>query len=74
LIRDAWALALGRPVDTIVNSDLVKGLQQIAANLKSPCAASWLTQIEELRAALIVNINRKIAADALFLGMAAASN
>jgi DNA polymerase-3 subunit delta' len=73
LIRDAWALALGRPQETIVNDDLIRVLQHIAANLKSSCAASWLTQIEELRAELTVNVNRKIATDALFLSMAAAS-
>lgn len=70
LIRDAWALALGLNKDTLVNSDLIKKLQSIAAKLKSEQAASWLTQIEELRAALEVNINRRIASDALMLSMA----
>jgi DNA polymerase-3 subunit delta' len=71
LIRDAWALALGRPGGTIVNGDLLGPLQQIAAELKSSQAATWLKQIEELRGTLEVNINRKIASDALFLTMAA---
>ena len=71
LIRDAWALALGRPQESIVNGDLVKDLQRIAAELKSARAASWLAQIEELGAELTVNINRKIASDALLLAMAA---
>jgi DNA polymerase-3 subunit delta' len=71
LIRDAWALALGRPQESIVNGDLVKDLQRIAAELKSAQAASWLSQIEELRAELTVNINRKIASDALLMAMAA---
>jgi DNA polymerase-3 subunit delta' len=72
LIRDAWALALGRPADSIVNIDLLHPLQQIAAEMRSNQAASWLTQIEELRAALEVNINRKITSDALLMAMAAA--
>jgi hypothetical protein len=72
LIRDAWALALGRPADSIVNIDLLRPLQQIAAEMRSTQAASWLTQIEELRAALEVNINRKITSDALLMAMAAA--
>jgi DNA polymerase-3 subunit delta' len=70
LIRDAWALALGRPGDSIVNTDLLHPLQQIGGELTSEQAAVWLTQIEELRAALEVNINRKISSDALLLSMA----
>jgi len=70
LIRDAWALSLGRPKETIVNIDLLPELQRIAGDLRSAQAASWLRQIEELRGALEVNLNRKIASDALFLRMA----
>jgi len=33
-------------------------------------AADWILQIEDLREALIVNINRKVTTDALFLTMA----
>ncbi len=72
LIRDAWALALGRPPETIVNNDLIHQLQKIVVELKAKQAESWLVRIEELRAALEVNINRRIASDALLLGMAAA--
>jgi hypothetical protein len=70
LIRDVWALALGRPSETIVNGDLLTELHQIAGELKSAQAAAWLSQIEELRGTLEVNINRKIASDALLLAMA----
>lgn len=70
LIRDAWALRLGRPAEGIVNVDLLDQLLPIAAELKSPHAASWLALVEELRGALEVNINRKVASDALFLTMA----
>lgn len=70
LIRDAWALALGRPSGTIVNEDLLAPLQQIAAAMKSTQASAWLKQIEELRGTLEVNINRKVASDALVLRMA----
>ena len=72
LIRDAWALALGRPPEAIMNGDLLSVLQEIAAEMKSAQAAAWLQQIEELRAELEVNINRRAASDALFLSMAAA--
>jgi DNA polymerase-3 subunit delta' len=71
LIRDAWALALGRPSETIVNGDRLPELRQIAGELSSHQAAAWLSQIEELRGTLEVNINRKVASDALLLSMAA---
>jgi DNA polymerase-3 subunit delta' len=70
LIRDAWALRLGRPDESIVNGDLLKKLTPVAAEMKSEQARSWLMQIEEVRAALEVNINRKIASDALLMSMA----
>jgi DNA polymerase-3 subunit delta' len=72
LIRDAWALALGRPKESIVNTDQTRSLQQIAGEIRSSQAASWLTRIEELRGTLEVNLNRKIASDALLLAMSAA--
>src|SRR2546426_11236609 len=72
LIRDAWALALGRPKEMLVNSDLLKPLQSIAAELTSKKAMSWLSQIEEMRGALEVNLNRRIASDALLVSMAMA--
>jgi DNA polymerase-3 subunit delta' len=70
LIRDAWALSLGRPAETIVNTDVIRELQQIAGEMRSYQAASWLNQIEELRGTLEVNINRKVASDALLMSMA----
>jgi DNA polymerase-3 subunit delta' len=70
LIRDAWALALGRPEATIVNVDLIRDLKKVADELSSQRAAGWLAEIEELRGELIVNINRRIASDALVMSMA----
>ena len=72
LIRDAWALRLGRPEETIVNRDLLDDLQRIADELPSPRAAQWLSRIEEMRGELDVNINRKIASDGLLVSMAMA--
>jgi len=71
LIRDAWALALGRPSGTIVNGDVLTQLQKIAGEIRSDRAAAWLSQIEDLRGTLEVNINRRVASDALLLSMAA---
>ncbi len=73
LIRDAWALALNVPPDKLVNEDLLPELTKIAERLNSERPASWISQIEEMREQLIVNINRKAATDALLLTMAAAA-
>ena len=70
LIRDAWALRLERPSDGIINIDLLKELKAIAGEMQSRQARAWLQAIEELRGTLEVNINRRVASDALFLTMA----
>lgn len=69
LIRDAWILGLGGAV--IVNKDLRARLTKVAERLTSANARRWIDEIETLREQLIVNINRKVATDALFLSMAA---
>lgn len=70
LIRDAWMLSLGVEPSQLVNEDLTPELQEISRKLDSGRAADWILQIEDLREQLIVNINRKITTDALFLVMA----
>ncbi|HEU4768105.1 MAG TPA: DNA polymerase III subunit delta' [Pyrinomonadaceae bacterium] len=70
LIRDAWMLSLGVKPSQLVNEDLLSELQPIAEKLDSSRAANWILQIEDLREQLIVNINRKVTTDALFLTMA----
>lgn len=71
LIHDAWSLSLGAPRERVVNVDLIEQLAQIGSRLKSRRAARWLAEIEQHRLGLIVNVNRKVATDALLLGMAA---
>ena len=71
LVHDAWMLSLS-PDAEIVNEDLRERLSQLARTLDTRRAARWLALVEELRAQLAVNVNRKIATDALFLSMAAA--
>ncbi len=73
LIRDVWMLSLDAPVESVVNADLMPQLTKIARQLESWRPARWISQIEELREQLVVNINRKSATDALFLTMAAAT-
>ena len=73
LIRDAWMLSLKAPAERIVNADLLPQLSKVSKDLESWRPARWISQIEEMREQLVVNINRKAATDALFLTMAAAA-
>jgi DNA polymerase-3 subunit delta' len=73
LIRDAWMLSIGAPTDTVVNADLLPELGKTSKRLESWRPPRWISQIEEMREQLVVNINRKASTDALFLTMAAAS-
>jgi DNA polymerase-3 subunit delta' len=72
LIRDAWMLALGAAPDQLVNLDLAEQLENASKQLVPDRAAQWILQIEDMREQLAVNINRKVATDALFMGMAQA--
>lgn len=70
LIRDAWMLSLGVKSSQLVNEDLLSELQPISEGLDPSRAANWILQIEDLREQLIVNVNRKVTTDAMFLAMA----
>src|ERR1051325_183252 len=70
LIRDAWMLSLGVNSEQLVNEDLLTDLQEISEKMDSSRAADWILQIEDLREQLIVNVNRKVTTDSLFLVMA----
>ena len=70
LIRDAWMLSLGVETSQLVNEDLSGDLKAISQKLNSGRAGDWILQIEDLREQLIVNVNRKITTDSLFLVMA----
>ncbi len=71
LIHDIWAIAIGRGAEKIVNIDIRNELASMSAEFRSGQLARWLGEIEELRGSLVLNLNRKIATDALLLGMAA---
>lgn len=72
LIHDVWTLRLSGDGSRIVNTDLADALSRIADNAVGLDLASWLGGIETMRENFAVNINRKIAADALFVTMAGA--
>lgn len=69
LIRDVWILRLGAAADKIVNADLKDKLAKLAEKAESKRLAAWLREIEVLRENLSINVNRKIATDALFMQM-----
>lgn len=70
LVHDVWALRLGAPLERIVNRDVEAQLAKISERVDASRAARWIQQIETLRGQLSVNVNRKVATDALFLSMA----
>src|SRR6185369_6684215 len=70
LIRDAWMLSLGVATSQLVNEDLSGELSAIGQKLDPGRAGDWILQIEDLREQLIVNVNRKVTTDSLFLVMA----
>ncbi len=71
LIHDLWLLTLKIPETKIINEDLRDRLTRLSAGLESRHAAHWLSLIDGLRRQLAVNINRRVATDALLLSMAA---
>ena len=69
LIRDVMIVSIDENA-AIVNSDIKNVLQRIAENAERRKLAQWLEEIETMRGHFAVNLNRKIAADALFMQMA----
>ena len=69
LIRDAWMLSLGVDADLLVNADLLPELQKLSEKLDPQRAGDWILQIEDVREQLLVNVNRKVTTDSLFLVM-----
>ncbi len=70
LARDVWLLSLNADEVEIINWDIRDRLASLAARTASRRAAGWLMQIDDVRRNLAVNINRRVATDALFLQMA----
>ena len=70
LIHDLWILKHGANEKTLVNIDLLTQLKRLSETSENKRLAVWLKEIESLRETLAVNVNRKIATDALFVQMA----
>lgn len=70
LIHDTWQLKMGREKKVLVNADLHSRLIKCAENSTAEKLTRLLGEIEKVRENLLVNINRKIATDALFISPA----
>jgi len=70
LIHDVWAMCNAADAKILVNVDLVNDLKKFADRADGKRLSTWLSEIETLREQLAVNLNRKIATDALFMQMA----
>jgi DNA polymerase-3 subunit delta' len=70
LIRDVWLLAHGASPGELANADIVDRLRPLAGGTPASTFAGWMNEIELMRERFAVNINRKIATDALFVEMA----
>lgn len=71
LVRDLWLAKNGSHKDGVSNLDIFDNLQKMADQIDRRKLASTLAEIESLRGALMVNINRKTATDTMFLKMTA---
>jgi len=63
-------LSLNGSQDQLINADMFEELDKLSRQINPDRAADWILQVEDLREQLIVNINRKIATDGLFVAMA----
>ncbi len=70
LVHDVWTIKVCGDTVRIVNTDLTVELTDLAAESGGNDLPSWLTSIETMRQNFIVNINRKVATDAVFVSMA----
>lgn len=70
LIHDVWAISNRADENSATNFDIISDLRKFAERAERRALAAWLSEIELLRERLAVNVNRKIAADALFMQMA----
>lgn len=68
LLRDAWLLKLGAPEASLANCDIAVELKAASGSRDATAFTHLLTDIESVRKNFAVNINRKIAIDALLVG------
>jgi DNA polymerase III subunit delta' len=70
LLHDIWMIRISGDFARAVNSDLESRLMVLTLCSQAAEIPLWLAEIESMRENFLVNLNRKIAADALFARMA----
>ncbi|HMT06988.1 MAG TPA: DNA polymerase III subunit delta' [Pyrinomonadaceae bacterium] len=71
LLHDIWRIAKTGDQNAIVNTEYSAVLSRLSEASASSAIPVWIDSIEKLRGELNVNINKKVATDALFVTMAA---
>lgn len=69
LIHDVWMFNISGDPARLVNTDLTQQIKRLSENANSSDLPRWLAEIDTMRENFTVNINRKLAADALLIGM-----
>lgn len=70
LIHDVWSLGVSGDKARVIHTDLENELMSLAQHSPVNRLPDWLKVIETMRENFVVNINRKVAADAMFMTMA----
>jgi hypothetical protein len=70
IIHDIWTLNLNQNSENIINQDMLPELKNLSQSADRKKLSRWLKEIETLRENFTVNLNKKIATDALFMQMA----
>ena len=70
LIHDVWLLANGAADSAVLNVEMIDELRRLSSEIDPRTLSRWLGEIETLNENFIVNLNKKIATDALVVGMA----
>lgn len=70
LIHDIWKIKLGADEFSVVNRDYKTQIKLLVEKADAKRLAKWLGEIEQMRQLFAVNLNKKIATDALFMQMA----
>ena len=73
LIHDVWSISASGDTSRVTNTDLEDDLHRLAAHSDVIKLSAWMKMIEDMRLNFAVNINKKVAADALFVSMAGGS-
>ena len=70
LIHDVWLFENGGDDSQIKNLEIKSEHSKLAEATSAPALARWIKEIETVYENFIVNINRRITTDSLFVAMA----